>query len=83
MTIQYGLTIDNQKIIVDKAKKKADGVYRFRGVVYRVINNVAAYFAANGEIIQACHGFNVVIGRYKYSLDQAGITKAIKNIKHN
>ena len=82
MTIQYGLTLDNQNMIIDKAKSKKDGVYRFRGVAYRVINNHAVYFAADGKIIQACYGFNAVIGSYEYNLNQINAIKALKNINH-
>ena len=80
MTIQYGLTMDNQQAIMDKAKTKNDGVYKFRGVAYRVINNHAVYFAADEQVLQMCYGFNVVIGRYEYSLDSINAVKALKSI---
>ena len=82
MTIQYGLTLDNQQAIIEKAKTKKDGVYKFRGVAYRVINNQAVYYAADEQILQMCYGFNAVIGRYEHSLNQSSAVKALKNINH-
>ena len=80
MTIQYGLTMENQKLINEKAKTKNDGVYKFRGVAYRVINNVAKFYARGGEVLQNEFGFNVVTGAYNraYGLDDA--VKALKKI---
>jgi len=66
MTIQYGLTIDNQNFIIEKAKTKKDGIYTIRGVAYKVVNNMVEFFAAGGEVIQICYGFNVVIGSYDH-----------------
>jgi hypothetical protein len=80
MTIKYGLTIENQKLINEKAKTKNDGVYKFRGVVYRVINNIAKFYARDGEVMQNEFGFNVVIGVYNRSYGQDGAVKALKKI---
>lgn len=82
MTIQYGLTLDNQNAIIEKAKTKNDGTYKFRGVAYRVINNHAVYYAADGQILQMCYGFNAVIGRYEHSLNQTNAVKMLKSIDH-
>jgi hypothetical protein len=80
MTIQYGLTMDNQQAIIDKAKSKKDGVYKFRGVAYRVVNNHARFFASNCEVIEMCYGFNAIIGSYEHSLDSINAVKALKSI---
>ena len=82
MTIQYGLTLDNQNEIIKKAKSKNNGVYKFRGVAYRVINNHAVYYAVDGQVIQMCYGFNAVIGRYDHSLNQTNAVKILKQIDH-
>lgn len=82
MAIEYGLTLDNQQTIMDKAKTKNDGVYKFRGVAYRVINNHAVYFAADEKVLQMCCGFNAVIGRYEHSLNSINAVKALKLINH-
>ncbi len=80
MAIQYGLTIENQKLINEKAKTKNDGVYKFRGVAYLVINNTAKFYARDGEVLQNEFGFNVVIGLYNGAHGQDGAVKALKKI---
>ena len=60
--VQYGLTMTNQKLTQEKAKTKKDGCYRFRGVVYSVINGLARLFVTDKEILESAYGFNVVIG---------------------
>ena len=80
MTIQYGLTMDNQKAIIDKSKNKKDGTYKFRGVAYRVVNNHARFFASNCEVIEMCYGFNALIGSYERDFDQSNAVKALKSI---
>ena len=62
--MQYGLNIENQNLIITKSKTKKDGIYTFRGVIYRVYTNTAILFAYNGEILQNYGGFNCVVGRY-------------------
>lgn len=81
MTIKYGLTIENQKLINEKAKTKNDGVYKFRGVAYRVINNIAKFYASDGAVLQNEFGFNVVIGNYEISYGQDEAVKVLKNLK--
>jgi len=80
MTIQYGLTMDNQSSIIEKAKTKKDGVYKFRGVAYRVVNNHARFFASNCEVIEMCYGFNAIIGRYERDINQENAVKVLKSI---
>lgn len=62
--IKYGLTIENQKLISSKAKSKNNGVYQFRGVVYRVLDGDVTHYAACGDIMERAHGFNVIVGSY-------------------
>lgn len=81
MTIKYGLTIENQKLINEKAKTKNDGVYKFRGVAYLVINNVAKFYASDGNVLQNEFGFNVIIGAYNRSYGQHDAVKSLKKIK--
>ena len=62
--IEYGLTIENQKLIQEKASSKKDGVYDFRGVSYRVRDKQVTHFACGGQILQPCFGFNCIVGSY-------------------
>jgi len=63
--MNYGPTQENVFAIVEKAKTKADGVYRFRGVAYRVVNNRVTHIAGNGLVLERCGWFDVQIGEYK------------------
>ena len=58
----YGLTLNNEKLLIEKAKTKKDGCYRLRGVAYRVRGGKITHFASSGQIMERCHGFNVVVG---------------------
>lgn len=75
--MNYGLTIENQNTINDKAKEKKDGCYSFRGVAYRVRNGKVTHLACNGEIVQPFGAFNVVVGTYK---DLYNALKVLKTI---
>jgi hypothetical protein len=77
--MQWGLNIENQKLINAKAKTKGDGIYSFRGVVYRVQDHHATHFADQGQILQQYGAFNVVVGSYDGYGDAA--RKLLKNIK--
>tara|TARA_R110000851_G_scaffold187318_1_gene337155 strand:- start:53492 stop:53743 length:252 start_codon:yes stop_codon:yes gene_type:complete len=81
MTIQYGLTLDNQMLISEKAKTKANGIYQFRGVSYRVIDNRARFFAANGRVIESAYGFNCDIGSYEMGINGIAAKAALRSIK--
>ena len=76
--MQYGLTIENEQLIIDKAKEKSDGCYRFRGVAYRVRNRAVSHFAVKGEILERAFGFNVIVGVCSASDEQA--QKELKTI---
>jgi hypothetical protein len=64
--IRYGeLTRDNTNAIIDKAKAKADGVYSFRGILYRVKNGKVPFYAcksviygASGSLVYAMAGYD-------------------------
>ncbi len=77
----YGkLTIDNLNTLIDRAKSKADGVYTFRGIEYRVKSNGITHFGCGGEILMAAGNFNVIVGKYDGYADSAKkILKAIKD----
>jgi len=64
----YGLTIENEQLICDKAIKKKDGCYRFRGVAYRVRGGHVTHYAADCKILERCYGFNAIIGEYEFTL---------------
>lgn len=69
--MKYGLTQENMDLISAKAKEKQNGVYRFRGVVYRVRENRVTHVAHNGQILERCGHFNVQIGAYERYQDEA------------
>ena len=69
--MQYGLTIENNNLILDKAKTKKDGCYKFRGVAYRVRNGKVTHFADKGQILENCMGFNVIVGECSVFSDDA------------
>ena len=75
------MKMDTERLIINKAKSKKDGCYRFQGIAYRVRNNCVTHFADYGEILERCYGFNVIIGKYKYSInsDEVG-QKLLKQI---
>lgn len=80
----YGLTIENEKLICEKATKKKDGCYRFRGVAYRVQDGIVTHYAADCKILERCYGFNVVIGEYEFGLNSSEKgQKILKEIKNN
>jgi len=54
----------DQNFIMEKAKTKKDGCYRIRGIAYRVRDGHVTHFACNDQIIELCHGFNVVTSTY-------------------
>lgn len=59
------LTIENQNAIVEKAKVKSDGIYTFRGILYKVQNGKVIVVACNGEILQPFGHFVVNVGKYE------------------
>jgi len=62
--MKYGNTIENMALICAKAKEKDDGVYRFRGVAYRVRENRVTHIACGGQVLEPFGYFDVEVGRY-------------------
>ena len=60
----YGLTLENECAIVSRAATKENGVYKFRGVGYSVMNGKVTHYSCNGQVLERCFGFNCVIGNY-------------------
>lgn len=69
-----GIKLDTANLIVEKARLKKDGCYRFRGVAYLVRNGNVTHFASNGTVYEKYGGFITTIGNYEYSIhsDEAG-----------
>lgn len=76
--VKYGLTGENQNLIIEKAKAKKDGVYEFRGVAYRVRGGKVTHFAADYKILAGFGAFNVVVGSYPFGAGQSKL--ALKKI---
>jgi len=77
--VQYGLTIENEKLILEKAKEKKNGVYTLRGVVYRVKDKYVTHFATYGQIIERVCGFNCIIGFFEgYTANGIKVLKGVK-----
>lgn len=62
----YGLTVDNQNLIIEKSKTKKDGVYQIRGVMYKVVNGSPKYYSDGKGIYQGYGSFNVVLQSFKW-----------------
>lgn len=76
---KYGLTLENERLILDKAKDKKDGCYTFRGVGYRVKNGTVTHFSSNGNILERAYGWNCIVGSYEgYNANGLKILKSIK-----
>lgn len=70
------LTAENRKVCETKAKTKKDGIYQFRGIAYRVRNNLITHFACNGYVVIPYGHFDVEVGYY-----QGYLSEAIKILK--
>ena len=76
--VTYGLTIENEKYIINKPSSKKDGVYQARGVAYRVRNGKVTHYASGGKVIEIAYGFNCIIGRFDgYSSEAVKVLKSI------
>lgn len=72
------LTIENQNHLIERAKKKADGVFSSRGILFRVVNGGITHYAAAGKILVAYGRFNSQIGTYKNTEEARKLLKAIQ-----
>jgi len=77
--MRYGPTNENMELINAKAKDKNDGVYQFRGVSYRVLNNRVTHIAHDSKVLELFGYFNVEIGRYEGYSESA--IKSLKSLK--
>lgn len=75
--IEYGLTLTNQNLIIEKAKAKRDGCYQFRGVAYRVRGGSVTHLASDGDVVIPYGHFNVSCGK----LDHYQSSYALKFLK--
>ena len=62
--MRYGLTIETESLLIEKAKQKKNGVYQLRGVGYRVRDGHITHFSADGKILERAYGFNCIVGSY-------------------
>ncbi len=74
----YGPTPENMELILEKSRGKKNGVYRLRGVVYRVAGGKVTHIAHGGTLLECCGHFNVVVGKYSGYEDSAA--KALRDI---
>lgn len=58
------MKLSDCQYIQEKAKTKANGCYRIRGIAYRVSDDRVTHFAYRGEIIEPYGFFHVAVGRY-------------------
>jgi hypothetical protein len=72
------LTIDNQNLIDQKAKSKPDGIYTFRGIMFRVKNGRATHYAAESSILASYGNFNTAVGSYSTRDEAKAKLKSIK-----
>lgn len=73
----YELTAENEQLISAKAKLKKDGVYTFRGVVYRVKDGYVTHYATGGNVSEHYGRFLVDIGNYVYESEAMKMLKGI------
>lgn len=73
--VSYGLTVINQNATYLKAKSKKDGCYTWRGFSYRVRDGRVTHFAVNGEVLEPCGNFNVIVGKYSPAYTADGLKK--------
>lgn len=50
-------------LINAKAKEKGNGVYRFRGIVFRVHNKRVTHIAYSGKVFERCGHFNFEVAQ--------------------
>lgn len=62
--MQYGITIENVNLAIKKSESKKDGIYTFRGFLYRVKNKRLTHLAYYGQILERFGNFNTIVGSY-------------------
>ena len=77
--VVYGvLNTDNTNLIIDKAKSKADGIYSFRGILFKVNNGGVTHYATTGKVYAAVGHFVTQVGSYSTTQEAKLILKSIK-----
>jgi FMN phosphatase YigB (HAD superfamily) len=77
--IQYGtLTRDNMNLIIDKSQSKADGIYSFRGILFRVQDGKVTHYASGGKIYAGFGVFLSQIGSYDTNAEARTELKSIQ-----
>jgi len=76
--ITYGeLTQDNVNLIIDKAKSKNDGIYSFRGILFKVRDGKVTNYACGGKIFAGVGAFVTPVGSYNTSTEAKSKLKTI------
>ena len=79
--VTYGLSIENKKLIAEKARTKKDGCYSFRGVVYRVKDTKVTHYAWRGEVFLNNGWSNIFLCTYEDGMGgQQRAMKILQNI---
>lgn len=76
----YGTTVTNCNLAIEKAKNKADGIYCFNGLYYLVKDHKVTHYAAHGDIYEAFGVFISKIGQYNHTLSTTTNKKTIKKL---
>ena len=77
--IVYGvLTRDNANLIIGKAEGKADGIYSFRGIMFRVRDGKVTHYAGAGKILAGYGAVVSQVGSYDCAPEAKTILKSIK-----
>jgi len=69
MAVEYGTTVNNLNIIMEKARFKKDGVYSFKCIFYRVRDKRITHIAYDRKILANYGSFNIIVGTYAYPRD--------------
>ena len=77
--IQYNvLDSANIKLIGEKAKVKKDGIYVFRGILFRVQDHRVSHYAVNGQVLESFGNFNAIVGAYDRRDQAIAILKKVE-----
>lgn len=78
---EYGTTVTNCNKAIEKAKQKNDGVYKLKGLYYRVKDHKVTHFAAYNNVYQFCYGFLVKIATLESKYGEDNCRKSLLAIK--